>query len=112
VNFKILNPGMQQVKTLVTIFVCLHLPKDNGPTFFLKLENGPTLLNKLIAFFASNIYVLKTLIVFYRLICINIVHLLQVRSMKLSKDVRNQLCQIIKKIAKGQFSSFYFIFNP
>jgi hypothetical protein len=33
---------------------------------------------------------------------------MQVRGMKLSKDVRNQLCQIIQKIAKGHFSSFSF----
>jgi hypothetical protein len=38
-------------------------------------------------------------------------YLLQVRSMKFSKDVRKQLSQIIQKIAKGQFSTFCFMSN-
>jgi hypothetical protein len=37
--------------------------------------------------------------------------LLQVRSMKFSKDVRKQLSQIIQKIAKGQFSTLCFMSN-
>lgn len=42
---------MQQAKTLVTIFVCLHLPKDNGPTFFFETGKWPNFIKRVNRFF-------------------------------------------------------------